>query len=64
MERYKLNKFHFHLTDDEGWCLEVPGLQELTQFGARRGHGLLPLPHLPPAYGSGPDVNDWHGSGH
>jgi hexosaminidase len=64
MARYKLNKFHFHLTDDEGWRLEVPGLKELTQFGARRGHGLLPLPHLPPAYGSGPDVNDWHGSGH
>ena len=28
---YKMNKFHFHLTDDEGWRLEVPGLPELTE---------------------------------
>ena len=31
MARYKMNKFHFHLTDDEGWRLEIPGLEELTQ---------------------------------
>jgi hexosaminidase len=30
MARYKMNKFHFHLTDDEGWRLEIPGLEELT----------------------------------
>ena len=30
MAIYKLNKFHFHLTDDEGWRLEIPGLPELT----------------------------------
>lgn len=30
MAMYKLNKFHFHLTDDEGWRLEIPGLEELT----------------------------------
>ena len=31
MATYKLNKFHFHLTDDEGWRLEIPGLPELTE---------------------------------
>ena len=31
MAAYKMNKFHFHLTDDEGWRLEIPGLEELTQ---------------------------------
>jgi len=31
MAMYKMNKFHFHLTDDEGWRLEIPGLEELTQ---------------------------------
>ena len=31
MGRYKLNKLHFHLTDDEGWRLEIPGLEELTK---------------------------------
>jgi len=31
MALYKLNKLHFHLTDDQGWRLEIPGLPELTQ---------------------------------
>ena len=31
MSRYKLNVLHLHLTDDEGWRLEIPGLPELTQ---------------------------------
>lgn len=64
MARYKLNKFHFHLTDDEGWRLEVAGLPELTAFGARRGHTLSEASHLPPAYGSGPSRDDPHGSGY
>lgn len=40
MAFYKLNKFHFHLADDEGWRLEIPGIPELTEFGARRGHDV------------------------
>lgn len=40
MALYKLNKFHIHLTDDEGWRLEIPGIPELTQFGGRRGHDI------------------------
>ena len=31
MSMYKLNKLHLHLTEDEGWRLEVPGLPELTE---------------------------------
>ena len=31
MGMYKLNRFHFHLTDDEGWRLEIPGFPELTE---------------------------------
>lgn len=30
MAMYKMNKFHFHLSDNEGWRLEIPGLDELT----------------------------------
>jgi hexosaminidase len=63
MARYKLNKFHFHLIDDEGWRVQIAGLPELTAFGARRGHPADLTRHLPSAYGSGPDVNDLHGSG-
>jgi len=36
MAMYKLNKFHFHLTDDEGWRLEIPGLPELTEVKSKR----------------------------
>lgn len=64
MARVKLNKLHFHLTDDEGWRLAIRGLPELTEFGARRGHSADPYRHLPPAYGSGPDVSGADGSGH
>jgi len=64
MARYKLNKFHFHLTDDEGWRLEIPSIPELTSIGGRRGHAVHEDDLLPPAYGSGPDVNDQYGSGH
>ncbi|MBR5101481.1 MAG: family 20 glycosylhydrolase [Bacteroidales bacterium] len=34
MASYKLNLLHFHLGDDEAWCLEIPRLPELTSFGA------------------------------
>jgi hexosaminidase len=63
LARYKLNVFHFHLTEDEGWRLEIPSIPELTAIGARRGHTLDSRQHLPPAWGSGPDVNGRWGSG-
>lgn len=31
MAMYKMNKLHLHLSDDEGWRLEIPGLPELTE---------------------------------
>ena len=58
MAFYKLNKFHFHLTDDEGWRIEIPGLPELTEVGGRRGHTYTESDCLLPSYGSGPDPND------
>ena len=30
MAMYKMNKLHFHLSDNEGWRLEIPGIEELT----------------------------------
>ena len=32
--RYKINYFQFHLTEDEGWRIEIEGLEELTSYGA------------------------------
>jgi hexosaminidase len=63
MARYKLNVFHMHLTDDEGWRIEIAGLPELTTVGARRGHTLDSKNFLPPAYGSGGQVGKPYGSG-
>lgn len=33
---YKFNVLHWHLTEDQGWRLEVPGLPRLTTVGAWR----------------------------
>jgi len=36
MARHKLNVFHWHLTDDQGWRLEIKGHPELVQYGSVR----------------------------
>jgi hexosaminidase len=36
MSRYKFNVFHWHLTDDNGWRLEIKSLPKLTEVGAWR----------------------------
>jgi len=59
---YKLNRLHFHLTDDEGWRLQIPGLPELTEVGAKRGY-TADNTSLPPAYGSGATSDPNKGSG-
>lgn len=65
MGMYKLNVLHFHLIDDEGWRLEIKGLPELTELGSKRGHHLdSNANHLIPSFGSGPFVNNPHGTGH
>lgn len=63
MAFYKLNKLHLHLTEDEGWRLEIPSLPELTEVGAYRGHTTDNENHLIPAYGSGPVPDPATGTG-
>jgi hexosaminidase len=36
MARYKYNRFHWHLTDDQGWRIEIKALPKLTNVGAWR----------------------------
>jgi hexosaminidase len=36
MARYKYNRFHWHLTDDQGWRIEIKSLPKLTEVGAWR----------------------------
>jgi hexosaminidase len=70
MARYKLNRLHLHLADDEGWRLAIDALPELTEIGARRGAasagGALEVDAdcLPPCFGSGADVASSNGSGY
>jgi len=64
MALYKLNVLHLHLTDDEGWRIELPSLPELTQVGSQRGHTLDSKHFLPASHGSGPDIGHLAGSGY
>lgn len=58
MVRYKYNILHLHLTDDEGWRIEIKGLPKLTEVGAWNvkrvgtfGDFIPPKPDEPRNYG-------------
>ena len=58
MVKYKFNMFHWHLTDDEGWRIEIKSLPKLTEIGAWRVEKIGtfnffsdPLPDEPKDYG-------------
>lgn len=36
MAMYKLNYFHWHLTDDQGWRIEIKKYPKLTEIGSKR----------------------------
>jgi hexosaminidase len=57
MGRYKLNKLHLHLGDDEGWRLEIERLPELTEVGGYRCYDPSETHCLLPQLGAGPDRN-------
>lgn len=52
MAFYKLNTFHWHLTDDQGWRIEIKKYPKLTGIGAwRKGVGFGLAPKSTTAYG-------------
>ena len=51
MSFFKLNRFHWHLTDNEAWRIQLQCYPNLTNSGAFRGYNEL----IPPFYGSGYD---------
>lgn len=58
MVKYKYNLLHLHLTDDEGWRIEIKSLPKLTEVGAWRvkrtgyfGQNTPPSPDEPIDYG-------------
>lgn len=58
LARYKFNRLHLHLTDDNGWRVEIKSLPKLTEVGAWRvprtgtfGSNEDPKPGEKPTYG-------------
>lgn len=58
MVKYKYNVFHWHLSDDNGWRIEIKSLPQLTEKGAWRvervgrwGQFGAPQPGEPTPYG-------------
>ena len=58
MSKYKYNVLHLHLTDDEGWRIEIKGYPKLTEIGAWNvkregefGDFIPPLANEPRNYG-------------
>jgi hexosaminidase len=58
MVKYKFNLLHLHLSDDQGWRIEIKSLPKLTEVGAWRvdktgtfGRFSNPLPNEPKNYG-------------
>ena len=43
MALHKLNRFHWHLTDDQGWRIEINQYPKLVEIGSRRKS--TPYPH-------------------
>lgn len=38
---HNMNRFHWHLTDDQGWRIEIKGLPELTEVGSKRTETVI-----------------------
>ena len=52
MVKYKYNVFHWHLTDDQGWRIEIKSLPKLTETGAwcvKREGGYMGIQEYPRA---------------
>lgn len=50
MEIHKMNVFHWHLTDDQGWRIEIKKYPELTTTGSKRRHTLVGHHHVSNEY--------------
>lgn len=41
MSQYKFNTFHWHLTDDQGWRIEIKKYPKLTEIGSKRPETMV-----------------------
>lgn len=60
--RYKLNYFHWHLTDDQGWRIAIDKYPRLTEIGSRRSESVRANAYLKkqPYVGDGKPVEGFY----
>ena len=63
MSMLNLNQLHMRMSDDEGWRIEVTGIEELTSIGGNRCHDTIGDQCIMPQLGSGPMIDSGAGSG-
>ena len=56
---HKINIFHWHLTDDQGWRFEVPDFENLTKIGATRAAPTMP-PSEDGVFDEGKKIRRWY----
>lgn len=56
---HKLNIFHWHLTDDQGWRFEVPAFPRLTSIGSKRQALTMP-PSEEGLFDEGKEMRRWY----
>lgn len=52
LARYKINRFHWHLTEDQGWRIEIDRYPRLTEVAAYRAETMVEK-HFDPYVGDG-----------
>lgn len=59
MSQYKFNTFHWHLTDDQGWRIEIKKYPRLTEIGSKRSESHLG-PYSPIFKGDGIPIEGFY----
>ncbi|MGI8469313.1 MAG: beta-N-acetylhexosaminidase, partial [Pyrinomonadaceae bacterium] len=59
MSQYKFNEFHWHLTEDQGWRVEIKKYPRLTEIGSKRTETVLGR-NLQPYIGDGIPVEGFY----
>jgi hexosaminidase len=59
MSQYKFNYFHWHLTEDQGWRIEIKKYPKLTEIGSKRPESVKER-NLTPYVGDGIPVEGFY----
>ncbi len=59
MSQYKFNTFHWHLTDDQGWRIEIKKYPKLTEIGSKRPETMVAR-NFSPYIGDGIPVEGYY----